>query len=134
MRFSFYLKNLPIFYIVVAGRREENVLFDPSSRLRVQTINNRKRRDRKGEYYYYCTTPADSLCVVSLVAVKLDLSTGSNIYCGASWWANTNREADMYVYTRRFAPRVAYAARYARSGREKVPGTSIYAKRTEVHD
>ena len=35
-------------------------------------------------------------------------------------------------YTRRFAPRVAYAARYARSGRENTP--NYYAKRTEVHD
>ena len=36
-----------------------------------------------------------------------------------------------YVRTRRFAPRAAYAARYARSGRKN---TLNYAERTEVHD
>ena len=35
-------------------------------------------------------------------------------------------------YTKPFAPRAAYAARHARSGRKST--SNYYAKRTEVHD
>ena len=48
------------------------------------------------------------------------------------WYLVYMYQSTWYGITRRFAPRAAYAARYARSGRKNT--SNYHAKRTEVHD